>query len=310
MNQARVIEALCGWLNEIKWSGSLRVRCDHVTDARETLGLYLGSKVQGQGRTNQIAQVDILVCNEQERTVELIIEVDPNPNPKKLLGDVLPVLIADNYTPSNNYSPYRIGRTLVVFVTTLSGKAGSQKASQFQRIEEAVNSKLDLERLGVRGVRLCYGRTERETIERCQEIISREIKGGPGGLEPHAEERATPEDLPGKNPEPSPRSSTPIQGRSSEEGTMERLYISKGEAEAILQQRMNEAGIPLQSITGRCMFEPTQDSRGGKNCKLGRTPLWGNEIRLSKGKALRSEFMDMVERLVESGHKFQKAGRA
>jgi len=58
------------------------------------------------------------------------------------------------------------------------------------------------------------------------------------------------------------------------------------------------------------MFEPTQDSRGGNNCKLGRTPLWENHLYVMKEKVLRSEFLDWVERLVDSGHKFQRAGRS
>lgn len=88
------------------------------------------------------------------------------------------------------------------------------------------------------------------------------------------------------------------------------LYITRAEAEAILHRHMGEAGIPLKSKTARCMFDPTTDSRGNHNCKFGRTPLWDNELRAIQGKVLRSEFMDWVDRLVESGRKFQKAGRA
>lgn len=88
------------------------------------------------------------------------------------------------------------------------------------------------------------------------------------------------------------------------------LYISNTEAELLLREKMSEAGILLRSTTARCMFEPTKDSRGGNNCKLGRTPLWDNHLRVVKGKVLRSEFMDWVERLIESGQKLQKAGRA
>ncbi len=88
------------------------------------------------------------------------------------------------------------------------------------------------------------------------------------------------------------------------------LYMSRGEAESVLRAEMEKAEIPLNSITVRCMFEPTKDSRGGNNCKLGRSPLWENHLRVVSGKVLRSEFMDWVDRLIESGRKFQKAGRA
>lgn len=175
MDQYRVIEMLYRWLGENRRSDAIRVKCDHVTEAKETLGLYIGPKLPGQGRRAQIAQVDLLVCNDDTRTVELIVEVDKDPNPKKALGDILSVLIADNYTPSNSYTPYRIDGTLVIYVTAFSGRAGSQKAAQYERIEQAVHSKLDLERLGVKSVRLCYGRTEEEAVRNCQEIIVSEL---------------------------------------------------------------------------------------------------------------------------------------
>jgi hypothetical protein len=91
---------------------------------------------------------------------------------------------------------------------------------------------------------------------------------------------------------------------------MNDLYISKEQAEAILLKDMRTAGIPLHSITARCMFEVTEDSRGGHNCKLGPTPLWDRKLRVMGGRVLRSEFMETVAELVESGHKFQRAGRA
>ncbi len=181
MDQDRVIEMLYRWLGENRRSDAIRVRCDHATEDKETSGLYIGPKLRGQGRRAQIAQVDLLVCNDDTRTVELIVEVDKNPNPKKALGDILPVLIADNYTPSNNYTPYRIDGTLVIYVTALSGNAGSQKAAQYERIEQAIHSKLDLGRLGVKGVRLCYGRTEEEAIQSCKEIIASEYFKGAYG---------------------------------------------------------------------------------------------------------------------------------
>jgi hypothetical protein len=88
------------------------------------------------------------------------------------------------------------------------------------------------------------------------------------------------------------------------------LYLTKDEAELLLREEMSKGRIPLGSITARCMFEPTKDSRGGSNCKLGRTPLWENELHPKSGKVLRSEFLDWVEKLIDSGHKFQKAGRS
>ncbi len=113
-----------------------------------------------------------------------------------------------------------------------------------------------------------------------------------------------------KKLDPSHRPGAPFQVRSALGESPVDLYISRDEAEAVLRKKMEEAEIPLNSITARCMFEPTEDSRGGNNCEFGRTPLWRNEICLYQGRALRSEFMEMVQRLIDSGHAHQKAARA
>jgi hypothetical protein len=88
------------------------------------------------------------------------------------------------------------------------------------------------------------------------------------------------------------------------------LYIDRNKAEVLLQDELTKAQIPLKSTTARCMFETTRNSAGGNRCKLGVTPLWGNEVRVVKDKVLRSEFMDWVQRLCDSGQAFQRAGRA
>ena len=312
LNQTRTIEALYHWLQANRWSDSLTVRCDHVTEARETLSLFLGTKRPREGRSNWIAQVDILVCNEDTQTVELVIEVDPNPNPKKLLGDVLAVLIADNYTPSNNYSPYKIDGALVVFVTALDGRAESQKVRQFERIEEALNTKLDLSELGVRAVRLCYGRTGENAVKRCSEIIRREFLHPESSNEGANSPSRIPMQINGgaRKLDPSRMPGAPFKVKLGDQVEVSKLYVTKSEAQLLLREKMSQAGIPLHSKTARCMFEATKDSRGGNNCKLGRTPLWDNHLRVADGKVLRSEFMDWVERLIESGHKFQNAGRS
>jgi hypothetical protein len=103
MNQLRVIEDIFHSLKECLWSQSLTVRCDHVTEWREELALFIGSKTFGRGRRSRIAEVDIIVCNEETKAVELIIEVDPNCVPKKLMGNLMSVLLADTYSPSNSY---------------------------------------------------------------------------------------------------------------------------------------------------------------------------------------------------------------
>jgi hypothetical protein len=88
------------------------------------------------------------------------------------------------------------------------------------------------------------------------------------------------------------------------------LCIDRATAHDLLSAEMHKAGIPLESKTARCMFEATRNSSGRNRCKLGVTPLWDNELRVVAERVLRSEFMDWVNRLCESGHTFQRAGRA
>jgi hypothetical protein len=72
---------------------------------------------------------------------------------------------------------------------------------------------------------------------------------------------------------------------------------------------MTQACIPLDSVTARCMFEPTQAS--GKNvCKFGPTPLWDHKLRVTGAAVLRSEFMNWTEKLIRSGQNHQRAATA
>ncbi len=95
-----------------------------------------------------------------------------------------------------------------------------------------------------------------------------------------------------------------------EDDTEFELYIDRSTAEVLLRDELTKAQIPLKSTTARCMFETTRNGAGGNRCKLGVTPLWGNEVRVVKDKVLRLEFMDWVQRLCDSGQAFQRAGRA
>jgi hypothetical protein len=171
MDQGRVIQEIYHWLRADLSCECFTVKCDHVTEAKEELALFIGSKTQGQGRGCRIAQVDILVCNELTKRVELIVEVDPNCAPKVLMGNLMSVLLADNYVPSNSFSSYAITNTLVIFLTLLDCRQGSQKVSQFKLIEQTMRHKLALTELGVKDVILCHGVTEDEAIEAFQKAI-------------------------------------------------------------------------------------------------------------------------------------------
>jgi hypothetical protein len=57
------------------------------------------------------------------------------------------------------------------------------------------------------------------------------------------------------------------------------------------------------------MFQQTKSSRGNQ-CQFGLTPLWDNELRKNaEGEVLYSEFMDMAQRLVDSGKTRQQSRR-
>ncbi len=177
MDQPRTIEVILAWLRSRVVHPQI-VKCDHVTQDRQDLALFLGEKLAGTGRGSRIAQVDLIVCDQSSRTMNLIIEVDPNPNPKKVLGDVLAVLLADNYTPSNKFQPFKIESAVFVYLTVLPDKPRSQKVEQFRQIEAALQAKLDLRSLGIHAVHLCHASTEEEAIDRFKQIVEPYLSSG------------------------------------------------------------------------------------------------------------------------------------
>jgi hypothetical protein len=87
-------------------------------------------------------------------------------------------------------------------------------------------------------------------------------------------------------------------------------YLSKASAQALWHDLLTKNQIPLNSVTARCMFNETESSRG-KQCQFGLTPLWNNELRKnSQGEVLYSEFMDLAQRLLDSGKTRQEARRS
>ena len=87
-------------------------------------------------------------------------------------------------------------------------------------------------------------------------------------------------------------------------------YLSKAAAEAIWDDLLSKNGIPDGSVTGKCMFHPTRSSCGNQ-CQFGLTSLWENELRKNpKGEVLYCEFMDMAQRLLDSGKIRQQSRRS
>ena len=172
MGQERTIQLLHDWLLQNRWSHCLEVKCDH-TESGEELALFAGPKERGKGRGCRVAETDILAFREDSRTVDLIVEVDlrPNPTPKRAISNLLPVLIADNYTPSYLFRSYKFDQTLVVYLFLLDVANRSQKKAQFELIGQRIRHQFDLPALGIRDFRLCYGRTEDEAVASFQRTV-------------------------------------------------------------------------------------------------------------------------------------------
>jgi hypothetical protein len=86
-------------------------------------------------------------------------------------------------------------------------------------------------------------------------------------------------------------------------------YLSKSAAQPLWQDLLSKNDIPSNSVTARCMFQKTQSSRGNQ-CQFGLTPLWDNVLRKdARGEILYSEFMDLAQRLMDSGKTRQASRR-
>jgi hypothetical protein len=185
MDQCRMTKEIVDWIREHPWKRDNRVRYDgscrnpNTPDA-EHCSLYLGEKPRSTGRTAQIAQVDILNEDPTAKTVDLLIELEPKHNPKKILGEVLPVLLADNYTPSGlvgTANQREIKDAVFLFVTVVPDKQGSQKRSQLLRLEDTIVRKLDFHELAIRTVKFCIGNSEGDAVQQCKDAIEELLIG-------------------------------------------------------------------------------------------------------------------------------------
>jgi hypothetical protein len=181
MDQCRMTHELVEWIRANPWDANNRVRYDGQKTNPYTLGaehcsLYIGEKRKGTGRRSQVTQVDILVENSATMTVDLLIELEPTHGPKKVLGEVLPALLADNYTPSNccgKRNQRHIKDALFLFFTVVERKQRSQKREQLGQLERAIIEGLDFHKLAVRTVAFCVGNSEPDAIHVCKDQIQR-----------------------------------------------------------------------------------------------------------------------------------------
>jgi hypothetical protein len=175
MTQPDAIKAVRDFLSKSGSCQSLKVRCDHVEGCGEELSLFIGPKEARTGRASRISEVDLIGCHELTRKVMLIVEVDfqASPTPKHVLSNLLPVLLADGYTPSYELLPYKFENTLVIFLTLIERKNGSQKQAQFRLIEKTIRDKFQLKGFGIADVRICFGSTEEEAFQDFKKVIDK-----------------------------------------------------------------------------------------------------------------------------------------
>ncbi|MBV9180294.1 MAG: hypothetical protein JO356_03205 [Acidobacteria bacterium] len=170
MNQLEVIEFLLNWL-KARLGSRLTLKADHVGVEREELALYLGPKLPRKGRQNRIAEVDIIAINETSKSIEFIVEVEPDPTLKKLFGNLMPVAVADNHTPSNRLDAYKLEGVVFFYLTLLSRMPSSSKSLQYQLIEPAIRQIFAIPSKKFSDVRLCHGKTVEEIISKFQSAI-------------------------------------------------------------------------------------------------------------------------------------------
>lgn len=179
MNQCRLTKALVNWIDEHPWKPNLSVRYDGKrknldTPKAEHCSLYIGEKKRGRGRSTQVGQVDILTEETSMWTVDLLIEVEPLNSPKKILGELLPPLLADNFTPSHFYgieNKHQIRNAVFLFVTVVPDNKASQKCPQLALLERTIIQRLNFTQLDVRTIRFCIGTSEADAFEKCTNAI-------------------------------------------------------------------------------------------------------------------------------------------
>ena len=183
MDQCRMTKDIVDWIRNNPWKPNNIVRYDGScsnpdTPDAEHCSLYLGVKESGKGWTEQIVQVDILTEESTAMTVDLLIELEPELLPKKIFGEVLPILLADNYTPSGlvGAAKRQIKDAVFIFATVVPDKEGSQKRSQLLGLEETIIRKLDFHKLAIRTVKFCVGNSEADAVQQCKNAIEELFK--------------------------------------------------------------------------------------------------------------------------------------
>lgn len=128
-----------GLVDMVRSQSSLCVYHDHAGQPRQRLWAYYGTEAH---RWNTLSAVDILVGNTLTREAALIIEIEETAaSPKKLLGDVFSVALADRVaTRDGDYGITANTRMWVCFPINSRGHQRRRNTELKRMIEQLVPS--------------------------------------------------------------------------------------------------------------------------------------------------------------------------
>jgi hypothetical protein len=166
------------------WPSNLTVLWDHDHDPEsdrkaEEPALYTGEKNRGRGSNCRNGAVDVMVRDELARTVQLLVEVEPNMEPKKLWGDVGVAIDSDRHVPSNVYcddqnadekkNSYFLHETLLIVVTI----CGADRREQLQNITVRMRERFNVPNGRIEESILCTGESEEEALTAFSRVVDR-----------------------------------------------------------------------------------------------------------------------------------------
>jgi hypothetical protein len=179
-----MIRAIKNHLLQQSWPSNLTILWDHDHDPEserkaEEPTLYTGEKNWGRGRPCRNGAVDVMVRDELARTVQLLVEVEPDLDPKKLWGDVGVAMDSDRHVPSYMYcddsnadehkNSYALQETLLIVVTI----CGEDKEEQLQNIVARIRERFSIPNPSIEQVIVCTGKNEEGALTDFSRVVDR-----------------------------------------------------------------------------------------------------------------------------------------
>ena len=184
--QRRMIRAIKNHLLKQPWPSNITILWDHDHDPEserkaEEPSLYTGEKNWGRGRPVRNGAVDVMVRDELARTVQLLVEVEPDLDPKKLWGDVGVAMDSDRHVPSRMYcddsnadenkNSYMLQETLLLVVTI----CGAEKKEQLRNIAARICERFSVPNRRIEEVIVCTGENEEEALTEIRRYVNSSV---------------------------------------------------------------------------------------------------------------------------------------